>query len=598
MIDKTKTSEEFQEISLYALLRDEYLLAKLENYIDEEFFTSMEYKIIYRNLLSYNKKYNKLPTKQELLISIEDLSKVSKEGLDVTNTIEDLYNEKGYSEVFIYDAIRRFIKRSSTELALKRLLPQLTNSDSTLSIDDVGEELTKSFGLELGKSTAFTLSEVVKLKDVRVDAVGSSENPTIIKSNIDGINKSLQFGGYKQGDLAMICSPPGCFVYDTNIRFPDGSVKSIGEMYDESMTNFPVSNIDPDTHELYADLADSIYLSRYEDVFIKLTINSTEIYCTTDHPFLTKDYKYVDAQFLSKGDILVGNVLTDDKACYYEIEDKQEVLLENQPVYGIVDSGKFHNYTLDIGDDRGIFVSNTGKTMFMVNEGAAASLQGFQVLHLFLGDMKEYDGFIRYTSRYLKIPQDTIVAMSLESQIEIINKNNFQKYFSNITVSAHGAGELTIDQMVQEVANLQEKRGVHFDLILVDYADNLAPESDMMYESGGVIYNKLSFLAFKNKSVVIVGSQPKTTYWGEEIIPKEGAAESSKKQHVIDIMMTLGKPTDDVSDPSGSKVATLFLPKVRRGKESVNRVRLNYVNASIDQISEDEYYRSRDNYTN
>lgn len=228
----------------------------------------------------------------------------------------------------------------------------------------------------------------------------------------------------------------------------------------------------------------------------------------------------------------------------------------------------------------------TGKTMFMTNEGANASMQGFKVLHLFIGDMKEYDGFVRYASNYTKIPQDEIVAMSVEQQQIMVQKFDMQGYFANIVVAAYAAGEITVDEMVQDVYRLQDKYHMHFDMILVDYADNLVPESDMMYESGGSIYNKLSLLGATNRSVVIVGSQPKPAYWDVEIIPKNAAADSSRKQHVIDVMLTMGMTS------RGSTIGSIFMPKVRRGTEGkIIRIQTFFESARIEAISETEYLK-------
>lgn len=230
----------------------------------------------------------------------------------------------------------------------------------------------------------------------------------------------------------------------------------------------------------------------------------------------------------------------------------------------------------------------SGKTMYMVNEGANAAMQDFNVLHLFLGDMSEYDGFIRYASKYTQIPQDKIVGMTVDEQCDLIRKFNIQSYFSHIVVSSYAAGEITVDEMIQEVYRLQSENHMHFDLINVDYADNLVPEDDSMYTSGGKIYNKLSYLAFTNRSVVIVGSQPKQEYWESEIIPKNGAAESSKKQHVIDLMLTLGKVNKTAT------IGSIFLAKVRRGQEGkIIRFKTHFERASFDIISEKEYSEER-----
>lgn len=234
----------------------------------------------------------------------------------------------------------------------------------------------------------------------------------------------------------------------------------------------------------------------------------------------------------------------------------------------------------------------SGKTMFMVNELANASMLGFNVLHLFIGDMTKYDGFIRYTSRITGVPQDEIVMMNESDQVNLVRKCNFNGHFDRVAIEAYSAGEITINQMIDDVFKIQDEMKTHFDMIAVDYPDNLIRESDMMYESGGEIYNKLSYLARRNKSVVIAGSQPKQSYWNSEIIPLDGCAESSKKQQVVDIMITLGRPTND------SPLLTGFLAKVRRGTVgTIFRTKTEFDKASMGPISEVDYIRIKSDYT-
>lgn len=224
-----------------------------------------------------------------------------------------------------------------------------------------------------------------------------------------------------------------------------------------------------------------------------------------------------------------------------------------------------------------------GKTMFMINEGVNAASLGFKVLHVFLGDMTEYDGFIRYTSSITGIKQDEIVSMTLDNQIKLVSKYNYQGIFNNIVVKSHPASEITVDQLIKEIYSLQDQLKIHFDMIHVDYAENLVPERDAMYDSGGDIYNKLSLLGSQNKSVVFIGSQPKASYWSTEVIPLEAAAESSKKQHIVDLMLTMGQAT-------GENLLTLNIPKSRRGiANRLIRLQSNYASAKMSQITEEEY---------
>ncbi|WJZ23532.1 replicative helicase [Listeria phage LIS04] len=227
-----------------------------------------------------------------------------------------------------------------------------------------------------------------------------------------------------------------------------------------------------------------------------------------------------------------------------------------------------------------------GKTSYLTNEGSTAARQGYNVLNIYLGDMTEYDGFVRYLSCLSSIPQDEIAAMPLETQKQVVAQTNMSTNgaLSRISLMSYAAHELTIDQMIENVYRAQESTNTHFDMIIVDYADNLIRESSMMYESGGLMYNKLSLLMRSNRSVGLVASQPKVAYWGKEIIPKEGAAESSQKQHVIDLMLTFGKPAAD------SPVGTIFMPKVRRGiAGKLVRVNTQWERCYLEEIDEIGY---------
>ncbi len=229
-----------------------------------------------------------------------------------------------------------------------------------------------------------------------------------------------------------------------------------------------------------------------------------------------------------------------------------------------------------------------GKTSFLVNEGAYAAQQFNKILHVFLGDMVDYDGFVRYLSCISGIRQDDITSMPKQKQDELVDKINsdHNKILDRIDVLSYASGQLTIDQLVENIRRLQEKRSTHYDMIIVDYADNLLMTSDFMYEERGTIYTKLHLMGRSNDSVVLVASQPKIEYWEEEIIPLRGAAESSKKQHIADMVMTLGMAQKD------GEVGTLYLAKVRRGRTgALIPVKTDWLRVKIWEIEKDEYDR-------
>ena len=104
--------------------------------------------------------------------------------------------------------------------------------------------------------------------------------------------------------------------------------------------------------------------------------------------------------------------------------------------------------------------------------------------------------------------------------------------------------------------------GKRYDVVIVDYDSNFDQPSESMYDSGGAIYDDMTEIARPEgeaNRLVMIASQCKTMYWESEIIPEDGLAESSRKQHIIDMMITLGKA--DAIQPCG----ILNIAKNRRG---------------------------------
>lgn len=233
----------------------------------------------------------------------------------------------------------------------------------------------------------------------------------------------------------------------------------------------------------------------------------------------------------------------------------------------------------------------SGKTSILVNEGSAAARQGKEVLHLFIGDMNNYDGWIRYCSCLTNVPQTDLVAMGLEQQIQFIKDYNKTGWMTHITVQDVPAESCTVDQLLKIIKELQRTNKIKYDMIIVDYPENLIGEGDNMYLSSGTIYNKLSGFGAKNRSVMLLASQPKISYYSSEIIPLEGAAESSKKQQNIDLMVTFGKPYRDFPYLTG------FIPKCRRGEVGRKfRVKTEFERMHAEEISEVQYHSELNAY--
>lgn len=239
-----------------------------------------------------------------------------------------------------------------------------------------------------------------------------------------------------------------------------------------------------------------------------------------------------------------------------------------------------------------------GKTTLLINQGLYSAMSGHNVLHIFLGDMKKWDGQLRYLSvlsqRYSKeegkwigLSSKDLAGLTNEEFVNVVKKYNMSGIFSRLEIMEYAADELSASQLIEEIQISQRMKKIHYDLIIIDYDENLREEEDSMYKSGGQIYNKIAYFASENKSVVFIASQPRREFWDKEIIPMEAASESSKKQKIIDLMITIGRPKN-------SPVGTLFIAKNRRGTDGgIFRIKMDGASGKIIHITEEEYHREK-----
>lgn len=235
----------------------------------------------------------------------------------------------------------------------------------------------------------------------------------------------------------------------------------------------------------------------------------------------------------------------------------------------------------------------TGKSMFLINEGKSAALQGHNVLHIFIGDMVEYDGFIRYLSCISGTPQNSLVMMQLDKQEEVVKLCNqqYNNIFDRIFILAYPSLSLSVDTLIEDIAKFEKQLNKDFGMIIVDYPDNLIQEGRSLYEDGGTLYSSLERMARLTKAVVLVASQPQKSYWNHEIIPLEAASESSKKQMAVDVMLTMN------TSSRGAPFGSMLLAKARKGNVGkVMRFKTDYTRCLIEEVDEGSYNAMKSAY--
>lgn len=199
-----------------------------------------------------------------------------------------------------------------------------------------------------------------------------------------------------------------------------------------------------------------------------------------------------------------------------------------------------------------------GKSNFLANEAVKMLQDGYSGYFVALGDMMRIDFITRFTSIILNEPFNEVSIVPQKYYTDEV-----KSLLKNLRITVVPAGQLTSDGLCNFIETQVQPQS-NIDFVMVDYDSNFQKETDSMYTEGDNVYNKLSEISRPSHSMyrtVFVASQPKIQYWGEEELPMECAAESSRKQAIIDLMITIGQ-SRKISRPAGIMKVT----KARRGR--------------------------------
>lgn len=231
-----------------------------------------------------------------------------------------------------------------------------------------------------------------------------------------------------------------------------------------------------------------------------------------------------------------------------------------------------------------------GKSIFLANETVEMLRKGFKVYWLALGDMMRYDFITRLSAL---ITGEDLTKVSVQPQIYF--NDEVKALTKNLRLSVLPAGQVDIFNVRDYIENYvcpQEE----IDVFILDYDANLLQKQESMYLAGDEIYNVMSQIARPSNSlnrVAFIASQPKIQYWEFDELPKEAAGESSRKQAIVDVMVTIGKSSAHQTHHMGVMKAA----KLRRGREGVRSYyRLSETGKIIEVLKEDyDRMRTSDN---
>jgi replicative DNA helicase len=221
---------------------------------------------------------------------------------------------------------------------------------------------------------------------------------------------------------------------------------------------------------------------------------------------------------------------------------------------------------LNGGWERGILVTfiaptGAGKSMFLVNCGAAAVAQGLSVLYVTC-EMADYKIGLRFDSYY-----SGIAINDVPNQQEEVQKQVKDKAKGGLFIKEFPTKTATVQTIRAYLQRLVATKGFIPDMVIIDYADLLRSSrgfEQKRFELEGV-YEELRALAQEFQVVLITADQTNRSGLEMEVVTVAQIGEAYSKATVCDVIMTISRRMEDKQSNCGR----LFIAKSRLGRDGV-----------------------------
>ena len=205
--------------------------------------------------------------------------------------------------------------------------------------------------------------------------------------------------------------------------------------------------------------------------------------------------------------------------------------------------------------------TGAGKSHFLVNAGAAAVEQGFNVVYITL-EMADYKIGLRFDSYYSGVELNHIVDQA--AHVEEVAKEKVKGRLFIKEFPTKGATVQTIRSYIQR---LQAIHNFTPDLICLDYADLLRGAkgyADKRFELEGN-YEELRAMGQEFKIAILTADQTNRSGLDMEVVTISQIGESYAKATVCDLIMTVSRTMEDKQANTGR----LFIAKSRLGRDGM-----------------------------
>lgn len=207
-----------------------------------------------------------------------------------------------------------------------------------------------------------------------------------------------------------------------------------------------------------------------------------------------------------------------------------------------------------------------GKSGFMINFAANASRAGYNVLYATL----------EVSARIISERLDAYIADTYVRDLEQCNNavrdaiNRRAKVSGRLLIHEFASGTMS-PRMLRALIEKYRNRGVIFDLVVVDYADIMAPDhrTDNVIENSKEIYVGLRALAFEFDCAILTATQTNRDGFKAQTAKAEHVAEDFNKIRTADLVISINSTEEERNEG----VARLYFA-ASRNQESGFTVRV------------------------
>ena len=317
-------------------------------------------------------------------------------------------------------------------------------------------------------------------------------------------------------------------------------------LYDKFIEAYEVNNLQVETPNGWVDIEGIGKTIEFDEYEIK-TSGGKSLICADKHLL----YRCDNLDFASrKCDLTELYCYKLEIGDFIMTKDGPEMLME------ISQTGKkSHMYDLQLseGSNKQYYTNDilSHNSLWMQNLSVRSADLGYNVLYITL-EMSERKVMKRVGAMRLKVPINDYDKMSkdvgyIQKRIENLKKNVdgdlFEKKIGKIITKFWAAGTATIADFDNFLSKVKEKKGLKFDLIVVDYITLIAPQKgsagDNLYIKGKHLAEGLRAIGAKYSIPVVTGIQVAKDAWNAADITLESIPESKAIAETADTFFAI-----------------------------------------------------------